>query len=85
MRRFLTVLVPTALGVLIGIALAQQPFAQSTPLKPTTFAEAIVSAGEVEEGMTGAWVLSNDGTLRLCTGRLLAKPEKPVCSEGVAP
>lgn len=85
MRRFLTVLLPTAFGVLAGLALAQQPFAQSNPLKPTAFAESIVSAGEVEDGMTGAWILSNDGSVRLCTARLTAQPEKPRCSEGAAP
>lgn len=85
MRRFLTIAVPTVLGVLAGLALAQQPVAQSNPLKPTAYAEAIVSVGEVADGVAGVWVLSNDGRLSLCTARMSVQPETPRCAQGVAP
>ncbi|GAA0595253.1 hypothetical protein GCM10009099_35800 [Caenispirillum bisanense] len=71
--------------MLVGLALAQAPLAQSVPMKPTTVAESMVSAGEVEDGLTGAWILSNDGTIRLCTARLTTNPEAPRCSAPATP
>ncbi|WP_404383546.1 hypothetical protein [Caenispirillum salinarum] len=85
MKTAVTILFPTLAGILIGIALAQAPLAQQNPLKPTAYATSIASAGAISGDMSGVWLLFNDGSVKLCTGRLGATPSTPRCSDSAQP
>lgn len=85
MKTIFAVVFPTLAGILIGLALAQAPLAQQNPLKPTSYATSIVAA-EPENDRTAAWLLLNDGSVRLCAARLDGDtPRPPVCTEAVTP
>lgn len=84
MKTLLAVLAPTVAGILIGVALAQAPLAQQNPLKPTSYATGIV-ATEAGGDRTAAWLLFNDGSVRVCTARVAEQPATPVCSGSVMP
>jgi hypothetical protein len=85
MKTAVTILFPTLAGILIGIAIAQAPLAQQNPLKPTAYATGIASAGAITGDTSGVWLLFNDGSVKLCTGRLGASPAAPRCSGSTMP
>lgn len=87
MKTLLAVLAPTVAGILIGIALAQAPLAQQSPLKPTAYATGIVATETGGGDRSAAWLLFNDGSIRVCTVRLggTGAPQPPQCSGPMMP